>query len=271
MRLTAASNLRLPKPLKSFKAFPVSRPTSSLAQLAHFTTLALLPFVVLLLVRADITLLAILLVLLAKWRMLAVRPRFWLANIRANSIDIIVGLSTVVFLINAPGLAWQLVWTVLYVLWLVLIKPSSKIWLVGLQALIGETYGLIALYIAWGGVPLFAMTLVAGLICYLAARHFFDVFDEVYAKLLSYLWGLFGAAVTWLLGHLLFFYGPLSQPTLLIVATSFGAATLYYLDHFDRSSKLARRQVALLLLAVVVILFIKLVPLMFYVWSDNVL
>lgn len=265
MRLTAATSLR------TFKTVKISRPTTSLASVAHYTTLVLLPFVILLLVRADINLLALAIVLLAKWRMLAVRPRFWLTNIRANSIDIVVGLSTVVFLIHSPGLAWQLVWTLLYVAWLVAVKPSSKVRLVSIQALVGEIYGLIALDVAWAGAPLFAIALVAGLIGYLAARHFFDVFDEVYARPLAYLWGTFTAAITWLLGHLLFFYGPLSQPALLIIATSFGAATLYYLDHFDKSSKLARRQVAVLIIVVVAIILVKLAPLMFYVWSDNVI
>lgn len=269
MRLTPATSGF--KPIKdSFKSISVRRPTSSLARTVHFTTLVLLPLAILLLIRADITALAYVLVLLAKWRMLAVKPRFWLTNIRANSIDIVVGLSTVVFIINAP-LAWQIVWAVLYAVWLALVKPSSKIWVVGSQALAGEAYGLIALLIAWGGAPLFVLALVAGLICYLAARHFFEAFDEAYSKLLSYLWGAFAAALVWLLGHLLFFYGPLSQPALLLIATSFGAATLYYLDHFDRSSKLARRQVALLVLIVVAIILVKLVPLMFYVWSDKVL
>lgn len=265
MRLTAATSLR------TFKTVKISRPTTSLAIVAHYTTITLLPFVILLLVRADINLLALLLVLLAKWRMLAVRPRFWLTNIRANSVDIVVGLATVVFLIHTLSLALQLVWTLLYVAWLVAVKPSSRVHLVSLQALIGEVYGLVALDVAWSGAPLFVTALVAGLVSYLAARHFFDAFDEVYARPLAYLWGTFAAAITWLLGHLLFFYGPLSQPALLIIATGFGAATLYYLDHFDKSSKLARRQVMVLILVVIAIILVKLAPLMFYVWSDNVI
>lgn len=46
----------------------------------------------------NLALLAVILVILSKWRVLAVQPRFWLPNIKANLVDIIVGVSTVVFL-----------------------------------------------------------------------------------------------------------------------------------------------------------------------------
>ena len=46
---------------------------------------------------------AFLLILLSKWRILAVRPRFWFKNIQSNLVDIIVGLSVVVLLQAASG------------------------------------------------------------------------------------------------------------------------------------------------------------------------
>lgn len=257
--------------LQQFKPIELSRSGWGLAKIAHLTARILLPFLLLILVRIDIIALAFALVVLAKWRMLAVRPRFWLANIRGNAVDIIVGLSTVVFVIQSSSLAWQIAWVVLFAVWQVSVKPSDKTWAVGLQAYIGEICGLVAAWLAWGSAPVFVLALVSGLVCYLSARHFFDAFEEVYAKLLSYLWAVFAAATTWLLGHLLFFYGPVNQPTLLLAAVSFGGATLYYLDHFDRNSKLARRQIILLILIVIGVILAKLVPLMFYVWSDSVL
>ena len=38
---------------------------------------------------------AVALVFMSKWRVLAVRPRVWLANLIANTVDLIVGLSYV--------------------------------------------------------------------------------------------------------------------------------------------------------------------------------
>lgn len=257
--------------LQVFQPLTVSRPVFGLAQAMHLLAQLVMAFLILMLVRIDIGALAILLVMLSKWRLLAVRPRFWVANLRGNAIDIIVGLSTVVFVMNAPNLAWQIAWVVLYAIWLIFVKPSEKVWVVSLQALIGEFCGLVAMFVAWGNVPLFVFAIVASVICYVSARHFLAVFEEAYAKLIAYLWSAFAAAIIWLLGHVLFFYGPINQPTVLLTAFGLAGTTLYYLDHFDKSSKLARRQIAVLVLIVVAVIFIKLVPLMFYVWSDKVL
>lgn len=242
-----------------------------LVRFLHQLGQLVLPALILLLVRADITGLAIAVVFLAKWRILSVRPRFWPANIRAAAIDIIVGLAAAIFIIHATSLTWQIIWAVLYAGWLVELKPGTQTFLVGLQAIIGEFVGLVALYIVWGGQPSYVLAAVSGLVCYLAARHFFDAFEETHATLLAYLWGAFAAALAWLMSFLLFFYGPISQPVVLLSAISVGVGTLYYLDHIDKSSKLARRQVAVMILIIVAIILVKLVPLMFYVWSDNVL
>ena len=70
---------------------------------------------------------AFLLILLSKWRILAVRPRFWFKNIQSNLVDIIVGLSVVVLLQAASGsLALQIGITAFYAIWLLFIKPRSK-------------------------------------------------------------------------------------------------------------------------------------------------
>ncbi len=65
-------------------------------------------------------------------------------------------------------------------------------------------------------------------------------------------------------GHWLLFYGPVAQPTLLLVALAFGLGTLYYLDHFDRLSLNIRRQVVFIMVAVL------LVVLAFSDWGDKI-
>ena len=40
--------------------------------------------------------LGLVLVLLSKWRMFAVRPRYWVLNLKSNLVDLIVGCSFVV-------------------------------------------------------------------------------------------------------------------------------------------------------------------------------
>jgi hypothetical protein len=221
------------------------KPASGFSQIIQISVNILFPLLIFVLVRIEFVQLALVLILLSKWRMFAVRPRFWLANIRANSMDIIVSLSFLLFMAYSASPFVQLLWAASYALWLVVIKPASSTFMVSFQAMIGLLFGLSALFISLGSGPLYWLVLGSGLICYLSARHFFDSFDEPYVKLLSYMWAYFGAALTWVLGHWLLFYGNgvIAQPTLLLVAIGYGLAALYYLDHHDRLSKLVRVEI----------------------------
>lgn len=247
--------MRLPSKIK---------PTSGFAHLFHLLFLIILPAAAFVLVRLGFVQLALSLVVLSKWRMFAVRPRFWAANIRANAIDVMVGLSAVLFMAHTISPAWQLMWAVLYAAWLLFVKPGSDLRMTTLQAFIGQFVGLSALYLVWGNGPLLGLTLMTGLISYLAARHFFDAFEEPYAKMLAYVWGYFGAALGWLLSHWLLFYGFIAQPTLLLSALGYGMAVLYYLDHHDRLGKTARRQFIFIMVAIVIVV------LAFSDWGDKV-
>jgi hypothetical protein len=227
--------------------------------------LAILPAAIFVLVRENFVTLAFSVVVLSKWRMFAIRPRFWAANIRANAVDMIVGLSIVLFIVHSGDTVFlQLLWVVLYGVWLILIKPASSLLMISAQAFIAQLFGLTALYLAWSSGPLYGLTLLTGLICFLAARHFFDGFNEPYARLLAYVWGYFGASLAWLLGHWLLFYSIVAQPTLLLTTLGYGLAVLYYLDHSDRLSKGVRRQFIFIMLAIV------LVVLTFSDWGDKV-
>lgn len=239
------------------------KPASGFAYILHLGLLVLLPIMVFVLVRLNFIQLALIIIVLSKWRMFAVRPRFWPANVRANAIDLMVGISVVVFMAHG-SMAAQFLWTVLYGVWLVAIKPTTGSFMVSAQAFIGQLAALMALFVAWSGGPLYGLVLLTGLVCYLSARHFFESFDEPYSKLLSYLWGYFGAALTWVLGHWLLFYQVVSQPTLLLTTIGYGLAVLYYLDHQERLSSTLQRQFVFIMLAIV------LVVLVFSDWGDKV-
>jgi hypothetical protein len=240
------------------------RPTSGYAYVFHLALLAILPIAVFVMVRLQFVQLALSLVVLSKWRMFAVRPRFWAANVRANAVDIMVGISIVLFITHSSSAYLQLLWAILYGVWLIGIKPATSLVMISLQAFIGQLCGLSALYLAWAAGPLYGLTLLTGLICFLAARHFFDSFDESYAKLLSYIWGYFGAALAWILGHWLLFYGVLAQPTLILSTIGYGMAVLYYLNHTGRLNKNIQRQFIFVMLVIV------LVVLKFSHWGNKV-
>jgi hypothetical protein len=241
------------------------RPRSGFSQVLHLGLLALLPLLLYILIRIDFVPLAAALIILSKWRMLAVRPRYWPANIRANSVDIMVGVSVVLFMASTSVSLWQMIWAAVYGLWLIFLKPGSSALMVSLQAMVAQLVALMALFLTWGDLPLALLVATTWLICYLCARHFFTSFDEPHNTLFSHTWGYFGAALVWVLGHWLLFYGALAQPTLLLIVIGYGLAALYYLEQTDRLSVMWRRQFIIMMVAIVVVV------LTFSDWGDKAL
>src|SRR5579864_2531706 len=90
------------------------KPANGFSRILHLVLVCILPIAVFVLVRVNFFQLALAIILLSKWRMFAVRPRYWPTNIRANGVDIIVGLVTVVFMIHTTSALWQLVWAAVY-------------------------------------------------------------------------------------------------------------------------------------------------------------
>lgn len=240
------------------------KPTSGIAHFLHLGLVLVLPIVLFVLVRLNFVQLALSVIVLSKWRMFAVKPRFWAANIRANSVDLMVGISIVLFMTHSSSLLLQVLWAVLYAVWLIAIKPGTGVPMITVQAFVGQFTALSALYLTWADGPVYGLTILSGLFCYVAARHFLDAFDEPYAQMLAYVWGYFGAALTWLLSHWLLFYHGVAQPTLLLSTLGYGMAVLYYLDHNDRLGKGVRRQFIFIMLAIVIVV------LAFSDWGDKV-
>ncbi len=210
------------------------KPTKGFSHLLHILLNILLPLAVYILVRIDFVSLAIALVLLSKWRMFAVRPRYWLINILANGVDILVGVSIVLFMANTTTLWWQVFWAVGYGLWLVLLKPRSDVLSVSSQAMVAQLLGLSALYVKFGNVPL--AVLVAGTwgISYVVARHFFASFDEIHTTLFAHVWAYFSASLAFILGHWLIFYGVVAQIMVILTVIGYTVAALYYLEATNR-------------------------------------
>ena len=231
------------------------KPKAGFSHFIHIAFTIVLPILLLVLVRLQFYQLSIgaALIVLSKWRMFAVKPRHWPANIRANGVDLIVGLSLLVFMINASSASLQAVWALTYAVWLLLLKPQSGDFGVSLQALVAEAVGLVALFLVAGSASLVLLVLGAWAISYIAARHFFSNFEETHIRFLTSVWAYFSAALVWLLSHWLLFYGPVAQVALLLTVIGFGLGGLYYLEKSDRASVAMRRQVVFVLFAVTLI------------------
>lgn len=232
------------------------RPTSGTSHIAHILLNALLPVAALMFVRLDFAYLAAGLVLLSKWRMFAVRPRYWIPNLRSNLVDIFVGLSVVAFM-NGTLTFWvQVAWAVFYLFWLIWLKPKSQQLAVMAQALIAQTIVLVAFYGAFPKTSLLLSIVVTWLACYASARHFLGAFEEPMVRPITHIWAWFGATMAWVTGHWVVQYLFLPQIALILTVLGYGLATMYYLDKNNKLKDAIKGQLisvmGLLLLIIII-------------------
>ncbi|MDB5165382.1 MAG: rane protein of unknown function [Candidatus Saccharibacteria bacterium] len=176
------------------------------------------------------------LVLLSKWRILAVRPRYWFAHILSNAVDLIVSIGLVVLLYAASG-AWiaQVIIALLYALWLLLLKPRSKRSLVIAQAGVGLFVGVTSIAIVSADWYLSLVVLIFWVIGYSTARHVLLAYDEqAHVSFLSLLWAFVVAEIGWLTYHWTIAYDlpgigsiQLPQVSIILLLLSFLAERIY--------------------------------------------
>ena len=216
---------------------------------------------------------AIVLVILSKWRVFAVRPRFWWANLRSNMVDFIVSISIVIHLyiinISAAGestkLALMIAVTLAYIGWLLYIKPRSKRLFMVVQAGAAVFLGTSALFTIAYNWPVSGVVFFAWLISYSAARHILSAYDdETHALFLGLVWGLIIAEISWVAYHWAIAYPlpvvtslMLPQASLIITLVSFLAYKVY--DSFYHHAKVRINDVLLPLLFTLSVIAVLLV------------
>ncbi len=242
-----------------------TKPTGGYASFLHIILTAVLPIILYVLIRLDFVAFAFLAVILSKWRMFAVKLRHWPVNFRANAVDLLLGLSVVVFMSVADSQLLQVAWVVCYTGWLLFIKPQSSVLWVGLQAMIAQALSLTAIFIVWNEASEAVLVFTVWGVTYLCARHFLAAFDEAMARATAYVWAFFCASLTWLSAHWLLYYNSISQVALIITVIGYSIAALYYLDHKDKLKKGVRRQ--FIFLMITILLFI----LVFSDWSGDII
>lgn len=209
--------------------------------------------------------LAYALVVLSKWRVFAVRPRFWMANIQTNTVDLMVGLSVVTLIwLSSASFEVQLVLAALYAAWLLVVKPRSKRKWVLMQAGVSQFVTLITLFSFAYELPVAFVVLAAWLVGYLAARHALAAYEEDEVTLFSLAWGFMVAELAWLVYHWTIAYtliGDLKVPQIAIVVAGLGyvAIKMYsQLYHSERGLKWSGiRWPVLFVVAIIVMLLAK--------------
>ena len=144
--------------------------------------------------------LGLILVLVSKWRIFAVRSRYLWVNIKSNLVDLIVGFS-VVMLAYYAGTAFlpvDFILMAIYVVWLLFIKPLSSEWAAMAQSLIAVFLGMSAVAITASGLDAIAMVLLAFVVGYAASRHVLAQSSDQDFTLTTLICGLVFAEVAWL-------------------------------------------------------------------------
>lgn len=144
--------------------------------------------------------LGIILVLVSKWRIFAVRRRYLWVNIKSNLVDLIVGLSVVVlsYFAGSALMPVHFVLMIIYVLWLLVLKPMSSETANLIQSLAAVFLGISAITIATSNANAIVVVLLAFLVGYAASRHVLVQANDKDFTLTTLVCGLVFAEVAWL-------------------------------------------------------------------------
>lgn len=213
----------------------------------------------------------IVLVFVSKWRMIAVRPRFWFLNLKANLVDLIVGCSLVLltYYSGTTLLPVHYLLAALYVLWLVIIKPlTSEIGNL-VQSVFAIILGTSAAVIFSASLNSAVLVLIEFIIGYAASRHVLcqnnSKADFGYAALIC---GLIFSEIAWLAHSWLIVYSfgstgiilPQLSLVLAIIAFVFNKV---YVSVYKRDGKLKSEDITfpiifgILTIAAIILFFSK--------------
>lgn len=213
---------------------------NALGELIHASlNVAYAVSLLLVIISFETPLVAYAIVILSKWRVFAVRPRFWMANIQTNMLDTLMGISVATLLWqHADNFLLQVLMTAGFAIWLVWLKPmSKKIWVV-LQGGIAQFIALSALFMVGYMLPSVVVVALGGFIGYVVARHVINIYhDEHDDVMVSVGWAVIVAELSWLASYWTVAYTPLKITQIALVATFLGYMTLVVYNHLHHRSK----------------------------------
>lgn len=216
----------------------------SFSSVLHELSRAALPLIVFALTLGDLKVAALLMVLLFKWRVLAVKSRFWMANIRANMVDILIGLSVVEFM-SETDFVYQLIWLVFYLVWVLYIKKLSSQPGMIAQGVIAFCLALSALLGRSETISFSLLLAGSWLVAYFSSRHIVSAFKETHAPMLAHIWALFVVQLTWVLWHWQVWYWFIAQIVLITTIGLLGFSITYALSKKENPNGAMIRQILL--------------------------
>ena len=239
--------------VESMDFISVSKKHSLASSIAHiFLNIILVAACWLSIFVTKMPFLAIILVVISKWRTFAVRPLYWAANFKSNLVDLIFSLGIVVLMFSSIDF-WlsQTVLIIVYLGWLLWLKPQNSENLVKAQALLSIFVGLTAILSVAYSWPVEIVVISAFIIGYASFRHVLSSDENNNIELLSLFWGMIFAEFIWVLSFLLVGYTVkvddifiFTIPQASIIATVISFLTFEALSISRNNNKTARDLIA---------------------------
>lgn len=172
----------------------------------------------------------VLLVLLSKWRTVAVRPRYWWTNIKANLVDLTVGISLalLVYIAGKDFNIWHTILTVIYAVWLTVIKPRSETIMTEVQAMFAIFFGTFATTLVCSQFDPIVSVLLGFVIGYGASRHVLMQSDDRDFNLMTFICGIMIAEMSWIFYHWSIVYSFSEATTLVVPQLPIAASVLFF-------------------------------------------
>lgn len=150
----------------------------------------------------------LLLVLISKWRVFAVRPRYLMVNILSSLVDFIVGASFVIiaYCSGTTFLPIHAVLAIGYTIWLLFIKPRSSEVFAEIQSLIAVFLGATAITMLYASSNSIFVVVFCYLLGFAASRHILVQSDDNNFGLATISCGLISAEIAWLCSNWLIVY-----------------------------------------------------------------
>ncbi|MFZ2560570.1 MAG: hypothetical protein WAW91_02985 [Candidatus Nanoperiomorbaceae bacterium] len=184
---------------------------------------------------------ALALLLLSKWRMIAVRPRYWWVNIVSALPDLAFGAAIVILIwlsgqnaVASGGWALpvQIICGLIYAAWLIGLKPrddkKSVLWQAGLAQFVAG----VAIFDLAGRLPLAVIMVLAFVVAFGSAWQVLGQFEETERTPLALIYGFLVMSISfaawhWTVGYAVTPLLEIPQASIIIAALGFGVVKLY--------------------------------------------
>lgn len=234
----------------------LARKRGAIADVLHilFNLLLAGMMVLLVMIFPDTPWPALVLLLLSKWRTVAVRPRYWWMNIISSLPDLVFGASIILLMwlagqnaILDGGWAFipQIILGIIYAVWLIWLKPKTDKKWVFWQAGISQFFAMSAIFSLASRLPLIATVALAFIVAFGTARHIFTQFEEDSQTFLALIYGFLVSVIAfaawhWTVGYSLSSLGfgstLLEIPQVAIIISTLGFAMERIYDAHETSS-----------------------------------